>query len=549
MLTVPGAPAHTSAPGEPGATLLSSVPLGAWLLVLLQTAWLLCVGVVYPAFQAPDEAAHVDNVVAHRHGQWFADPGERLLQTGVLRAFGSVPPTHSERHQSDAHSPLPRQERRSFDDLGTAPAPAQSLPNQMVQHPPLYYGLAAGFTWLVPGFDDLRFDLQVFWLRVLSTLLLAPVPLLLFLTGRRLLRSDGAALGAAALPLVVPSYLRTGASVNNDVLLVLLGAVVALLLAAVLAGDLRKRVAVLLGLAWAAMLLTKGLALVLPPVIVAAYLVGASGGVLARVRAAFVPAVVAGATGALLGGWWWVRNVALYGKVQPRGYGDAWPTQRIYGLRRGATNEEFLEGVGLRLVKRTFGSLGLIDGPALPLALVVTLFSLLVLGVLAGLLLGLPGARSPRMAGLAMLAPVGLCLLLILVQIHPLYWQSRLFPGIQMRYFLPFVAGVVLPVGLALHRLGGRLHRWVTAAVVLAGTAYQSAVMLWYVRTEFGSARGGAGHGLRTGLDYVLGWAPWPAAYAVVCALLVVLSAGLLAAWCVRRLAESVPVGEPAELR
>lgn len=550
MLTVPGVPAHASSPDRLSARQLRSVPPAVWLLVLLQTAWLLCVGVVYPAFQAPDEAAHVDNVIAHRQGQWFADPGERLLQTGVLRAFGSVPPTHSERHQSDAHTPQPRRERASFDELGTAPAPPQSLPNQMVQHPPLYYGLAAGFTWLVPGFDELRFDLQVFWLRVLSTLLLAPVPLLLFLAGRRLLRSDGAALVAAALPLAVPSYLRTGASVNNDVLLVLLGSLVAVLLAAVLGGDLRKRVAVLLGLAWAGMLLTKGLALVLPPVIVAAYLVGASGGLLARVRAAFVPAVLAGATGALLGGWWWVRNVALYGKVQPRGYGDAWPTQRIYGVRRGATNEEFLEGVALRLVKRTFGSLGLIDGPALPVPLVVTLFALLVLGVLAGLVLGFPGARSPRLAGLTLLAPVGLCLLLILVQIHPIYWQSRLFPGIQLRYFLPFLAGVVLPVGLALHRLGGRWRRWVPAAVVLTITAYQSAVMLWYVRTEFGSARGGTGHGLSTGLDYVLGWSPWPTAYAVVTVLLVVAGAVLVAVWSVRGQAPSpVPVETAATVR
>ncbi|HUR14157.1 MAG TPA: DUF2142 domain-containing protein [Mycobacteriales bacterium] len=509
---------------------LRGVPVAVWLLVLMQTAWLLCVGVVYPSFQSPDEAAHLDYVLAHRHGEWLSDPGERLLQSGVLNAFGSVPPTHSERHQSDAHRPVPRAERKSFDELGTAPAPPKSLPNQMVQHPPLYYGLAAGWTRLIPGFSDLRFDVQVFWVRLLSTLLLAPVPLLLFVAGRRLLQSDSAALGAAMLPLAIPSYLRTGSSVNNDALLVLAGTGLALLLAKVLAGDRRTRTAVLVGLTWAAMLLTKGLALLLPPVIVGAYLAGSGGGLLRRVRSALVPSLVAGGTGAVLGGWWWVRNVALYGKVQPRGYGDAWPVERIYGVRHGATNGEFLHGVGIRLVKRSFGSLGLIDGPALPFALVVTLFVLLALAVLCGLVLGLPGAVSPRTAGLVLLAPVGLCLLLILVQIHPIYWQSRLFPGIQLRYFLPFIAGLVLPAALVLHRLSGRFSRWVPVAVLVGVTAYAWGVMLWYASEEFGSARGGAGNALGTGLDYALAWAPWPAAYAVVCASVGLGSAVLLAA-------------------
>jgi hypothetical protein len=537
---------ETSAEASEGAGVrgrLSAVPVAVWLLVAMQTAWLLCVGVVYPAFQAPDEAAHLDYVIALRHGEWLDGPGDRLLQSGVASAFVSIPPTPSERHQSDAHQPVPRGERRSFDELGTAPAPPQVLPNQMVQHPPLYYGLAAGYTRLIPGFSGRGFDIQVFWLRLLSTLMLAPVPLLLFLAGRQLLRSDAAALVAAALPLAVPTYLRTGSSVNNDALLVVEGAVLALLLAKVLVGDLRPRTAALAGLTWAAMLLTKGLALVLPPVIVAAYLAGASGGVLARVRAAALPAVVAGGTGALLGGWWWVRNVALYGKVQPRGYGAAWPTARIYGVRPGASNDEFLHRVGILLVKRMFGTLGLLDGPELPFALVVTLFVLLCLGVLVGIVLGLPGARSPRLAGLVLLAPVGLCLLVILVQVHPIYWQSRLLPGIQVRYLLPFFAGLALPVALALHRLARGFARWVPAIVIASITLYQAGVMLWYVSVEFGSAHGGAGHALRTGLGYAVTWAPWPPAYAVVCLVAALAGAGSVAVASTRlgQLTEPVP--------
>ena len=531
MLTLPGARRRAS--GQ-GAAAVARIPVAMWLVVLVQTSWMLCVGVVYPAFQAPDEAQHVDYVLAHRHGEWLDRPGERQLQSGVLRAFASVPPTHSERHLSDAHQPTPRGERRSFDELGTAPTPPESLPNQMVQHPPLYYGLAAGYTHLIPGFTGLGFDVQVFWLRLLSTLLLAPVPILLFLAGRRLLQSDTAATVAALLPLAVPSYLRTGSSVNNDALLVLAGAALTLTLAKVLAGDLRRRTAVLLGLAWGAMLLTKGLALLLPPVIVAAYLAGTSGRLLARVRGALLPSLVAGGVGALVGGWWWVRNLVLEGAVLPQGYGAAWPNERIYGVRPGASNVEFLHGVYSRLVSRVFGSLGLIDNPPLPYALATTLVALLVLGVLCGIVLGLPGARSPRLAGLTLLSPVVLCLVLVLVQIHPIYWQSRLFPGIQVRYFLPFVAGVVVPFALVLHRLAGRFARWTPAVAVVGLTAFQTAVMLWYVGEEFGSAQGGAGHRLATGLRYVAEWAAWPSAYAWGCAVVALSSVVLLATWTAR---------------
>jgi 4-amino-4-deoxy-L-arabinose transferase-like glycosyltransferase len=504
-------------PEAPPAPATRKVPRPVLLVVLLQAAWMLCVGVVYPPFQAPDEVAHVDYVLAHRHGEWLDGPGERFPQSGTLTAYGSVPATHSERHLSDHHKPSLRSKRQSFDQLGTAPAPPTSLPNQMVQHPPLFYGLAAGYTYLIPHFSSLRFDLQVFWLRLLAVLLLAPVPVLLYLTGMRLFGRAPAALVMALLPLAVPSYLRAGSSVNNDALLVLAGAVTGLLLAHVIAGDLRRRTAALVGLTWGAMLLTKGLALILPPVLVAAFLVGASGGVRERLRAAFVPTLIAGGIGSLLGGWWWVRNLVVFGQIQPTGYGSAWPASRLYGVRSGATNGEFLHGVFDRFVSRVFGSLGLIDGPALPYALVATLLAVVTVLVLIGLATGFAEIRSPRLAALTLMAPAVLCGVLVVVQIHPLYWQSRLFPGIQVRYFLPFITGIVATSAIALHRLAGRFAPWVPVAALTAVAAYQVGVMTWYVAEEFGSASGGAAHRLSTGIDYVVGWTPWPSAYSALC--------------------------------
>jgi len=142
------------------------------LLTALQAAMMLSATVLYPPFQSPDEHAHVDMVLAHRHGDWAQAPGERKYQEGVLRAFFSVPSQHWIQHVGSREA-TPRHLRMSFDQLGSGTfLPPQ--PNQMVQHPPLYYGLAAGFTFLLPEFSNLRWDYQLLWLRLLSMALLLP---------------------------------------------------------------------------------------------------------------------------------------------------------------------------------------------------------------------------------------------------------------------------------------------------------------------------------------------------------------------------------------
>lgn len=510
------------------------IPLLVWLIVLMQSFMMLGLGILYPAFQAPDEVAHIDYVIAHRHGEWLDKPGQRHIQTGVLQGFANVPPTQLRLHQGDL-VPMPRGQRKSFDAMGTATTPPTTLPNQMVQHPPLYYGVAAGYTYLIPHFMSLRFDIQVFWLRFLSMLMMIPVPVLLYLTGRRLGGSVPTAVLMTLLPLFIPVYLRTGASVNNDVLLVLAGAMVSYFLARVLSGDLTRRTAALLGLCWAAMLLTKGTALVLPPVIAAAYVLGAHGRRVERVRNALVPAAIAGAVGSVVGGWWWVRNEIVLGTVQPNGYGPEWPTLRIYGrLRTGATNGEFFAKVSHQLVSRVFGSLGLIDQPSMPFGFLATFFGLMVILVAVGIGLGYPRSRSPRLAAMTLLAPTVLCLLLVLKGVHTLYWQTRLIPGVQIRYFVPFCAGLVAPAAIALMRISGRLGRWMPLAALGFVAAFQLWIVLWLTKLQFGSSGGGYVHQVWTGIHYVVGWAPWPPIVSGLFVLGAATSIVVVAIWLVR---------------
>src|ERR1019366_4734690 len=109
-------------------------PRRLWLLVALQALLMLGTTVLYPAFQNPDEYAHVDYVIAHRDGQWFDGPGQRQFQSGVVKADSLVPNIQWRLHV--AQPPLARSARASFDALGTAPQNAERT-NQMVQHPPL----------------------------------------------------------------------------------------------------------------------------------------------------------------------------------------------------------------------------------------------------------------------------------------------------------------------------------------------------------------------------------------------------------------------------
>lgn len=502
---------------------------------------MVCTTVLYPAFQNPDEVSHVDYVLAHRHGEWFDAPGQRQYQSGTRAAQALVPDIQFREHVGTA-TPLARASRLSFDELGTAPV-SSPIPNQMTQHPPLYYGLAAGFSYLLPHFDHHRFDLQVAWLRLLSVLLLLPVPLLIFSTARRATGSQQVALIASLLPLSVPSYLRTGASVNNDSLVLLLSSVAVALLVRVAFGDLSRRTGLLLGLAWAGALLSKGFALALLPAIVLAYWVGArpAGRFRQRLAVCWRALLIAAGVGGLLGGWWWVRNLLVYGTVQPDGFGklDDSVRQQIFGRDRpGGTELNFLVNFVRLLAVRVWGSIGLIDTPSLPHRLLYALSMLLLLAVLAALVAGLRPVRdrSARLqaAGwrldrtVSLLLPVPLTVAVMYVGARPRYLHGRQLAGDQVRYLLPVMLGLLICVAVALYWLSGRFARWLPPALLtgalllVAGSAYQ------VLDVEMSDGSAGRSQRLSAALHFVIGWAPAPnlvtEAFLVLTGLLAVLT-------------------------
>ncbi|MFD7309022.1 phospholipid carrier-dependent glycosyltransferase [Promicromonospora sp. NPDC059942] len=308
-----------------------TVPGVVWLIVLLHLAVMLAQTAVFPNVRSPDERQHVDLVLQVRQGDaWpWPGPGTAFVTQGVTAGgFIGADSLDGPQHLADRDDVPPRGERPSYLAAGgsatlTAPGPdGAEAPvfNQLVQHPPLYYLLGAGVVGLVPGWQDAPLDQVWLLLRWWNALLALPLPLLLFATARRLRLPEPLPVAAALAPLAVPELTHLESAVNNDNLLVVLGACATLLVARVLTGDLGRRTALLLGLVSSLALLTKGFALMFPAWILLAYVVaawryrGRPGQLRSAAASLLVVAVVT-----VPGIAWWVRNVVVHGMLQPHG--------------------------------------------------------------------------------------------------------------------------------------------------------------------------------------------------------------------------------------
>jgi small subunit ribosomal protein S36 len=208
---------------RPGAIALITVLWGALLLGWLQLT---------PLYRAADEPTHGRTwCLRLRDGGSYAAPGTLDVAPRVRASFPlanlstaerpSCPTTSRSVHQHRRAAPR-RAVRRAARAAGPAAvrqpddaAPAAVLPAARRAEP----GRAGLGGWSFPA--------QLGVLRLLSALLLLPLPALAAAAARRLGAAPAVVTAAALLPLAVPQLAHVGASVNNDVLLVLLGAAVA----------------------------------------------------------------------------------------------------------------------------------------------------------------------------------------------------------------------------------------------------------------------------------------------------------------------------------
>ena len=543
----------TTAPravGAPGTTpARAGFPLLVWAITGLHTALLLVYAVLYPAHLGYDEPQHVDMVVALLSGDGWPGPGERILSEGVYRssdslydAGGVVDSPYPDGDLLALEQPYrvgdfgTRGQRPSLEELG-GNAPSEYFPpNQIVQHPPLWHATGALVLAALPGAERWPYDVTVGVLRLVSVLMVAPLPLLAWAAARRLVADPVVANAAAALTLAVPGATRVGASAGNDALVVLTFAAVLVALARVVTGDTSRRTAAATGALVSLALLTKGFGLILPIVVVAAYAVAWwRQRAAATVTSAAVALAVSG-----VGLLWWARNVVVYGAVQPRGYGPE-ATAVLRGTPRPPGTEVALKPFFRQFYETTssrfWSGLGVPDPPTFSVAVSTTLTALAVFGVLLALVAAVRVADDEpdrRPALLVLLLPVVLLLL-------PLVWadlqsyrtyESRVDEvGVQGRYLYGGIAGVAVAVAVGYRRLLPP-GRW-TVGLAVAGALAVQLHALQLVLRQFWVPRGAGLGGLDDGFRVLFDAAAWPpavtalpfvsaAVLAVVCVLLVV---------------------------
>ncbi|MCK9794973.1 glycosyltransferase family 39 protein [Isoptericola sp. 4D.3] len=469
-------------------------------LTLAVAAWGAVWAVVTPPFQAPDEQNHLNSALRIAHGGGWPAPGDAYFSPGVVEAveeaaYHSDPPGRWT-YRPDARQfvdvePVPRDERAHI-DAATALGDASSGTDvdQMTQHPPLYYALAAGVL-RVSGLDDDRWDVQMLALRLFDVLLLALTVPLAAETARRITRSTSAGLIAAVFPLFLPQLGHIMGAVNNDALVMLACAGATYLAARVVTGDLRWRVAVAIGLVLGLGLLTKVMVAFAVPTVVVAYLLARGRSWPARLGRVVVAGVVAG----VVGGWWWVRNVITLGAVQPVGI-----------LREPETyaqvpDSEVVSTIVEKLAQAFFGNLGWLE-VRLPGAWVVAGTMVLMAAGLAAL--ALPGAR--RASAALLLLPAGLAF-----GVAYNAWDFHQFSGgivaVQGRYVFGGVTALAAVFAVAVWQLVGRHRRrtaWAVPLVVVLTLAAGVGGLAW----AFASFYRGPGESVGDAVDRWLAWSP-----------------------------------------
>lgn len=518
MTTIAG-PAQNATDVRPaGSRGLGAVPLTVWLVTALHVAVMAMCTFLYPAGAGYDEAAHTDMTYAYYNGHGFYAPGDRHIALGVHNAFPTLrmPPLVP---LSDTPVAA-RGERRSFDALG-GETPTR-YPNQMVQHPPLYYALGAGILKAVPGSKRWPYDRWIAALRYLSIVLVAPIPLLAWATAKVLVGPGPIAVTASILTLTLPNLQRVGASVNNDNALTLLTAAVMYVLVLVIAGDLRKRTGLLVGVLTGLACLAKAFALVLPVAILGAYALA-----WARHRrppfAAFGCAAVATAA---IGAWWWIRNVVEYHAVQPDGLGPVIAKVNNGAPRPGFDTGMFVPKFFNRIVWRTWGGIGYPEHPWFSQEGCWVWASVVLAGLLLVLITG-GGGRYGRAVPVALLAPTVLTLLAVGHEARIAYLRNGRLPGIQGRYLYSGVTVIAVLVSIGLTWVvGRRLARWLPITALLATLATQAfawrlLIMTWWVPASASDTT----EDLRGAFSGIARWSPWakpvtvaPFVLSVVCA-------------------------------
>jgi small subunit ribosomal protein S36 len=524
--------------------LVRAAPIRIWVITglfgLLLAGW----SVLVPQYHAPDEPNHADAVMRLEQGKGWPHPGHAFVLPDGVGAIAASPFGAATNRYNLFSGPIPqsqavpRSQRPAWKDLGTGQQPGGI--QQIVQHPPLYYAAEAAVFRIVPGWgDSLRWDVTIGLMRLMSVLMVTPLPFMAWAAARRLTGDENAATVAALVPLAVPEICHIGSVVSNDSLTMSLGGLSTLVVAYILRGDLSKRTAGWAGVSVGLGLFTKTLAVVMVPMVLAAYFLAyrrarRDAPRRARVRFPTVQLVIASVLAIASGAWWEIVSLVKYGTFQPTTPG--FPPGRYLGRHWGTLIHYLYQA----LPWRWWGTIGWFE-VNIPFRLVVVASSVLVILSAVGVVRA--GDWRRRNDLLVMLWPTVALYVIVSGQAISYFHRTYYVTGISGRYLFAGVVGICVGVGAGCAKLPAAIARWTPAAVLVVAVAIQiEAAKL--VGRHFWQPAGG---GIRDIWDAMSAWAPWPPlTLELVFALIV---AGILAAFglCVR-LALTRSASAPAEV-
>jgi 4-amino-4-deoxy-L-arabinose transferase-like glycosyltransferase len=432
---------------------------------LLHLGLLVTWSLMVPTFRAPDEHVHHD-MVRHLTTTWsYPDYDGLQVSRRTMDALGTSPafPAHAAPVAADAAQL--RSERPAWRDLG--PDVRNGAPNQMPQHPPLYYVAAGAAVRALDGGGSTPLDLAVWQLRLLGALVVAPLPLIAADIARRFTTSGAVVVAAAAAVLAVPQLTHITSAVSNDGLMVLLGSLTLAGVARIATGDRRWGVAVATGVVAGLALLTKGFAIPLVPAVALACLlpllrrsqdepgeVGTERPGTTLGRAALVAAIAFA-----VGGWWWVRNVVRHGTPQP----GVRLRERVEGVEHDVV--EFAGDWSERIVTSFWGSFGWFE-VRLPLGVSIALTVVVAVTVLA--------ACWRSWARLVLLVPVVAATAMVLSSGWGAFKKTGVSYATQGRYLFAGVVGLAALASLGTAQLLRRSSWWQPAATLALALAVQA---------------------------------------------------------------------------
>ncbi len=463
--------------------LFNRLPLFVWILIGLFIVRAFIYAYYIPPWQGPDEPQHYDYIHFLQTEKTLPVLGEVTLCNKVrssLTSFYFNPytreknPYAGKKHLDTTENFGGKIEHADAKSINSEAPAITAQRNQIVQHPPLYYFLGAIITW---PFKNGTLLSNIFILRMMSALFGLGVVVLTYF-GVSLLFSERsyAAYGATAFVALNPMFAHVTTIINNDSLANLLFAVFIFLFIKSAKEGLDNKKAVYLGVVVGLGLITKFFFVLALPLLVLAFIFFRK-----TIAKNPLPFAISTITPLLLAGFVYLRNLYLYGAIQPIYRfrtldNNTFQNMSIFSY---ALTTEF----GKKFIISFWSNFGWIkprfDMIYYKVATVIVFFALVGFVAYMITLVLKKDFFKFKVLALLSLAPASLALAITLNS-YKLAQDSGVIEGVQGRYLFSFIGVIGLVLYLGIKQLIPFRKGHLALAIFIAGLLFLDISAIFY---------------------------------------------------------------------